>query len=185
MTQTDRVIDAALVLKAQLGDGSAFEQLVLRHDALLRYYVRRMLGTTSQVDDVVQEVWLAAVDQVRLIRDGGAFRMWLCRVARNQCVSHIRANTRLKVVPFESVPEPQDVPAGEVELDVDDDVAALNAAIASLPASNCEVVTLRFVEGLSYEEIAAVVGCPAGTVRSRLYYAKAYLLRQLRPEQGK
>jgi len=169
-----QTLDTVLLLRAQAGDATALEELVNRHDGPLRYFIRRLLADTSAADDIAQEAWLAAIRQIKRITCGAAFRVWLYRVARNMAVSLLRKQGCVAALPMEAA---ADVPEEEETVFSAEDVAAVHSAIARLTIEHRAVITLRFLEDMSYEEIAAVVDCTTGTVRSRLHYAKKELRR--------
>jgi RNA polymerase sigma-70 factor, ECF subfamily len=181
MGDVDRILDTALLLRAQAGDSTALEELIVRHDGSLRYFVRRLVNDSTAADDIVQEVWLAALRQMKDIRSGAALRVWLKRVARNLAVSHLRSATVRKVSPLEDAEE---VPAEEEFSFPVEDAAVIHGALAALNLEHREVLTLRFMDDMTYEEIATVIQCSVGTVRSRLHYAKKRLW-QILQEKGR
>jgi RNA polymerase sigma-70 factor (ECF subfamily) len=171
----DALVERLLVLRAQLGSGDAFTGLVDRYDARLLFYLRRLLGSPADAEDVRQEVWLTVVRKVHTLQDAGAFRTWLYRVARHRGISWLRR--RRVEVPSDQAPLEEASVAIEAE-ETDpgpQDAAAMYAALDALAAGQREILCLRFLGGLAYEEIARVLDCPVGTVRSRLHYAKAAL----------
>lgn len=175
----DRILEHLLVLRAQTQDRSAYTRLFDRYDARLRYYVRRLLASEADVEDALQDTWLSVVRKLHTLDDPGAFRAWLYRIARNHTFSRLRRTKR--EVPLESLDE-QSLPAQAAEDETsfaDFDAAALHAGLERLPPTQREVLTLRFLESLTYEDIASVVGCNVGTVRSRIHYGKRALLAEL------
>ncbi len=177
MTDTaDRLYERVLVLRSQTGDAAAFAELVERYQPRLRYYLGKMLGDAHRAEDALQDVWFAVFRAVPRLADAGAFRAWLYRIARDRAAREFRQRR----------PAPQ--PLHEVDL-MDrgveeanftaEDVERIHAALDALPAERREVVVLRYIEDMSYEEIARVVGCELGTVRSRLHYAKRALREAL------
>jgi RNA polymerase sigma-70 factor (ECF subfamily) len=176
METVDRIFDTALLLRVQAGDSSALEEIIVRHEGPLRYYVRRLVNERATEDDVVQEVWLATLRQLKGIRSGAALRVWLYRVARNLAVSHLRSAIVRKASPLEDAIE---VPEEDEFTLPAEDAVAIHQALGTLRVEHREVLTLRFMEDMSYEEMAAVIDCSVGTVRSRLHYAKKQLLQVL------
>jgi len=172
---TDQLQEQVLVLRCQAGDDRAFAELVERHHERLRYYAERLCGTAA-VDDILQDTWLDAYIHLPRLRAPAAFRAWLYRIARNKAFSDLRRRRRLP----HSLPDgewpaaPQDEPQFSAE-----DAAQIRSCLERLSVEHKEVLALRFVEEMDYEEIAGVVGCPVGTVRSRLYYAKMALRREM------
>jgi RNA polymerase sigma-70 factor (ECF subfamily) len=178
MADLDGVYDTALLLQAQAGDPAALGHLINRHDSSLRYFVRRLLEDPIAADDVVQDVWLATLRQVKQIRSGAAFRIWLYRVARNRAMSHLRREVLRRACPIEAAAE---IAEEEVDFSFPAEAAtAVHQAMQHLSVEHREVLTLRFMENMSYEDMAAVTECTLGTVRSRLHYAKRQIERVMR-----
>jgi RNA polymerase sigma-70 factor, ECF subfamily len=178
MDPIEQALQQALVVRCQLGDRQALEQLFLRHDRALGYYLGRMLARDN-VADVQQEVWLTVIRRIGQLRNPAAFVVWLYQIARN-CAVDRRTDRRI-----ESLDE-QDAALGVVEESEPEfspaDAERIHRHLAQLNPKHREVLVLRFIEDLSYDEIAEVVGCTTGTIRSRLHYAKAALRRELSVE---
>jgi RNA polymerase sigma-70 factor (ECF subfamily) len=168
MDARDRAHEQVLVLRCQAGDREAFAGLFERYQAALKYYLRRLLDSPELADDVLQTVWLKALHGVKRLRQPGAFRTWLYRIARNEALQQLKRDRRWTEVQ-ESLPVPEEE---EQEEHFTADAARIHAALAQLSPPHREVLVLRFLEDLSYEEIAAIVDCSVGTVRSRIHYAK-------------
>jgi RNA polymerase sigma-70 factor, ECF subfamily len=168
----DRLYETVLVLRCQAGDEAAFAELVERYQPRLRYYLRKMLREVHSAEDALQDVWLAVFRAVSRLADVGAFRAWLYRIARDRALSELRKR-RPPSQPLEEG-DWTDKRAEEREFTAED-VERVHAALDELVAEHREVLVLRYVETMTYEEIAQVVGCQVGTVRSRLHYAKRAL----------
>ncbi len=172
--------DAQLVARFQRGDEDAFDQLVERHRRRIYSLVCR-LASPGEADDLAQEVFIAAYRALPSFRRDSAFSTWLYRIAVHVCSHHLRKR-RLDTAELDE--QQQDGNRGH-----DPERSAIStelqrhvrAAIEQLPYKLRLVVVLRDLQGLSYEEIAQVVGCPIGTVRSRLHYATQRLASALRP----
>jgi RNA polymerase sigma-70 factor (ECF subfamily) len=176
MDPIDLAIHRTLAVRAQLGERAALEQLFLRHHRALGYYLRRMLSR-QDVADVQQEVWLAVIRRIAQLRNPEAFVVWLYKIARRKAVDRVtqwrldRSGNRAdQATELLSEPEPEFSA---------DDAARIHEGLARLGPEHREVLVLRFMEELSYEEIAEVIACGPGTVRSRLHYAKLALREQL------
>jgi RNA polymerase sigma-70 factor (ECF subfamily) len=171
--KVDRIYEHLLVLRCQTGDDAAFAELVGRYHARLRRFLRRMLDNDDHaVADALQDVWIDVFRAVGKLRDAGAFAPWLFRVARDRAYRVLRR----RGVPLDVLGEMNDVAAASAEAEFDaDDRRQVTQSLDRLPHAQREVLLLRFVEDLSYEQIAAAVGCELGTVRSRLHYAKRAL----------
>jgi RNA polymerase sigma-70 factor (ECF subfamily) len=178
---TDQVYERLLVARSQLGDEAARVELVARYWPKLRYLVGRMLARTEGVDDVVQDIWLDVVRALPKLTAAEAFKTWLYRIARDRVYGQLRKERRLP----QPLDEAHEVVAelGEAAFD-DEEIAAVHAALADLPCEQREALVLRFVEGMSYDEIAAATCTPLGTVRSRLYYAKQALRKRITGEEN-
>ncbi len=162
--------DEVLVFRCQLGDESAFERLVAQYDGKIRYFVRRLVGQVPGEDDILQNTWLAVWTQLPRLRHAESFRTWLYRIARNIALQSVRG--RSLDVPLE---DNYPAPTGDEGSFQPEEAAAVHVALNEISSAHKEVLVLRFLEGLSYEEIAEVVGCSVGTVRSRIYYGKSSL----------
>jgi RNA polymerase sigma-70 factor (ECF subfamily) len=146
--------------------------LVGRYHGRLRAFVAKMLSDAHDVDDVLQDIWLDVFRKVVKLRDAGAFRAWLYRIARDRTYRHLR---RRRAVPQSFNEEAQLADsADDVEFD-DEEIRCVHASLDRLPLVHRDVLWLRFVEQMSYEQIALAVRCELGTVRSRLHYAKRAL----------
>ena len=170
MTDTsDRLYEMVLVLRCQAGDEAAFTELVERYHPRLRYYLRKMLRDAQGTEDALQDVWLSVFQAIACLTDIGAFRAWLYRIARDRALRDLRKR-RPPHRPLEEA-DPIDERLEETPLTAED-VEYIHAALDELVAEHREVLVLRYVENMTYEEIARVAECQVGTVRSRLHYAK-------------
>jgi RNA polymerase sigma-70 factor (ECF subfamily) len=162
------------VLRCQAGDERAFVQLHEQFGGRTLRYLRGVLGDFA--DDVQQEVWLSVFRRIRDLNAPGTFRTWLFRITRHRAIDELRRTKRDREL---FVPVPETLPHDEGEPDLHSetiDTAVLEAALHDLPTPQREVLILRFQNDLSYREIALVLGCAVGTVRSRLHYAKQSLM---------
>jgi RNA polymerase sigma-70 factor, ECF subfamily len=170
----ETIDEPLLVLRCQAGDEAAFAQIVQRYHARVHYYLVKMLGSADRADDALQELWIDVIRSMGKLRDASAFRSWLYRIARDRAFRTIRS----------AKPQAMDIATIEVPDEADDeefspeDAACVHRALDQLNPEHREVLLLRFVESMTYPQIAGVVGCELGTVRSRIHYAKRSL-RQL------
>jgi RNA polymerase sigma-70 factor, ECF subfamily len=171
--QLDKAYELTLVLRSQLGDETAFAELLGKYSPRLRFFVAKMLHERSaQTDDVLQDVWLSVFRALPKLNDASAFHAWLFRIARDRVSREFRRMRHEFALDDELV---NDVPAEEREEDADLDLVREHLTLLSPP--HREALALRFIEDLSYEEIARVTGSSVGTVRSRIHYAKRALRR--------
>jgi RNA polymerase sigma-70 factor (ECF subfamily) len=166
---------------ARAGDPEAFRALVDETHATVFRVAAALVSDRDEAADVTQETYVRAWGRIEELRDGGAAVGWLCRIARN--VAHDRRRSW-----WSRIRAPLDALAGEAAPREDGPDAvlaaaeradAVRAALAKLPDKHRVVLALRELEGLSYDEIAAALGVPVGTVESRLHRARGALARRL------
>ena len=175
----ERLHEQLLVLRCQAGDEDAFEELVARYHPRLRYYLRRILPRADHADDVLQEVWLAVFRALPRLADPAALAAWLYRIARDKASVQWRGRPPERLLDVSDIVEE---PSQDNEFR-QEDAQEIHASLDQLTPEQREVLVLRFLEDMTYEQIAKVTGCPIGTVRSRLYYAKL-ALRQAIEHRG-
>ena len=158
-----------MALRCQSGEPDAFEDLVRTMERPLLYYAAKLLGNQERAADALQEVWIRAFRGIRKLKDPASLRPWLYRVAYGISIDRIRRDAsrrRAEETHSEGFDETAEIGfAGE-------DAAAIHQALDQLDLRHREVLVLHFLEEFSVTEIAAVVGCPEGTVKSRMYHAK-------------
>jgi len=175
----DRLHERVLVLRCQGGDEAAFEELVGNYSQRLRYYLRKMLRDGDRAEDILQDVWLQVLRGLARLADPGAFPAWLYRIARDRVYRELRERrSPLRLV------EEMDFAAETGDDLRSEDAESIHAALDRLAPEHREVLVLRFLEDMTYEDIAGVTGCPVGTVRSRIHYAKRALLSALERTSG-
>jgi RNA polymerase sigma-70 factor (ECF subfamily) len=172
--------DETLYTRVKEGDLRAFDELYARHAARLYGFVRAQLRTRADAEDVVHEAILATLESDPVDLDRASFRTWLYRVARNRVLNRIRSQGRgdralLKLRAEETSSPPADDAMARHEL-----LHALDGAVARLPATLSELYHLRS-SGLSYEEMAAVLEIPLGTLKSRMNQMVTTLRDEMRP----
>ena len=187
-------VDAALVERARQGDVRAFEMLVVKYQRRIERLIARMIRDTDLVPDIAQETFIRAYRALPRFRGESAFYTWLYRIAVNTAK---KAMVELKRDPLvlESAmagaddedetsrgrTEPTDMATPEAVMASKEIAAAVNAAIEALSEDLRQAITLREIEGLSYEDISDVMDCPIGTVRSRIFRAREAIAARLRP----
>jgi RNA polymerase sigma-70 factor, ECF subfamily len=187
----DREVDQQLVERAQRGDKRAFELLVAKYQRKLGRLLSRMVRDPAEVEDVTQEAFIKAYRALPSFRGDSAFYTWLYRIAINTAKNYLvalgrRAPTTTEfdnedAENFEEAEGLRDSATPESELHGKQIAATVNRAVEALPEDLRTAITLREIDGLSYEEIAGVMNCPIGTVRSRIFRAREAIAAELRP----
>jgi RNA polymerase sigma-70 factor (ECF subfamily) len=173
--EAERLLERLLVLRCQTGDDDAYRELVGRFGPRLRYFLRKSVGQIDRADDLAQEVWIDVLRQLPRLKDAGAFTTWIYRIAHGKAMLEGRRNGRAPT----TIPDVEWIAEQEDDTFSAEDAARIHAGLDRLEPAQREVLVLRFLEELSYEEIGQIVDCPLGTVRSRIHYAKAALRRRL------
>lgn len=169
MDRDNRTRDEWIALRCQSGEPGAFEDLVAVMERPLLYYAAKLTGQEESALDVLQEVWIKAFRGIRRLKDPGSLRPWLYRITHGIAVDRIRHNIsreRAEEVLIEAFDE-----SAEPSF-ANEDSAALHRALDEIGPKHREVLVLHFLEDFSTAEIAEVVGCSEGTVKSRIHYAK-------------
>jgi RNA polymerase sigma-70 factor (ECF subfamily) len=173
--EAERLYERLLVLRCQTGNDEAFRELVGRFGPRLHYFLLKLLARPDRAEDLAQEIWLEVLRQLPRLKDAAAFTTWLYRIAHGKAMLEARRNSREPTI----TTDVECLAQAEEEATFSPEQAAqIHAALNQLDPTQREALVLRFLEGLSYEEIGEIVDCPVGTVRSRIHYAKARL-RQL------
>jgi RNA polymerase sigma-70 factor (ECF subfamily) len=170
--------DRVLVDRATDGDGRAFEVIVRRHGPLMRAYAIRLMSSTAEADDVVQESFITAWQQLHTLTDGSAVKSWLMRIVSRKGVDRLRSRRRYDDIDTVEVAAPE-TSGPENSAQVRSQMDALKQALARLPEQQRECWVLREVGGLSYDEIAEQLSVPVPTVRGRIARARETLTREL------
>lgn len=191
---SEREADLELVRRAQRGDKRAFELLVAKYQRRISRLLSRMIRDPADIEDVAQEAFIKAYRALPNFRGESAFYTWLYRIAINTAKNYFAAQGRRAPT----------VTTGDLEDHEGSDEAALlsdtatpdslyqskevgmavDRAIERLPEDLRTAIMLREIEGLSYDEIAAAMNCPVGTVRSRIFRAREAIAEELRPLLG-
>lgn len=190
----EREVDQQLVERAQRGDKHAFELLVGKYQRKLARLLSRFIRDPAEIEDVTQEAFIKAYRALPSFRGDSAFYTWLYRIGINTAKNYLVAlgrraptTTTFDSEEAESLEEGEqlrDINTPENELMSRQIAKTVNDAVASLPEELRTAITLREIDGLSYEDIAAAMNCPIGTVRSRIFRAREVIAKQLRPLLG-
>lgn len=180
-TAAGAVRDEWLVVRCQIGERAAFDDLIARWHPLLWRYAVRLTNDPDAAADAVQEVWLRVIRGLATLRDAARFRAWLFGIARRVLMDRLRA--RYAQPPMEAV-ELSDLPQAEPDDDREEDLSRLAAELQRLPVVEREVLVLFYLRELSLNDIAEIAGIPVGTVKSRLFRARQLLRAQLTPSRG-
>jgi len=191
---SDREIDQQLVERAQRGDKKAFELLVSKYQRKLARLLSRFIRDAAEVEDVTQEAFIKAYRALPSFRGDSAFYTWLYRIGINTAKNYLvamgrRAPTTTEIDSeeaegYENGDQLRDLNTPENELATRQIADTVNQTLAELPEELRTAITLREIEGLSYEDIANIMNCPIGTVRSRIFRAREAIAAKLRPMLG-
>ena len=188
MSDTDA--DAVLVDRVKRGDVRAFEMLVVKYQRRIERLIGRMVRDVDLVQDIAQETFIRAYRALPNFRGESAFYTWLYTIATNTAKNHLVSMGRRPpgddiqiddAAQFESAMRLRDPATPEREMMRQEIERAVTSAVDKLPEELRQAITLREVDGLSYEEIAQVMNCPIGTVRSRIFRARDAIDQNLRP----
>ena len=187
-------VDSLLIERVKRGDQRAFEMLVVKYQRRIERLIGRMVRDTDLVQDIAQESFIRAYRALPNFRGESAFYTWLYRIAVNTAKKALVELKRDPLVTEGAMPasdegeetsrienELSDGETPEALLASKEIAAAVNAAIDALSEDLRQAITLREIEGLSYEEIAEAMNCPIGTVRSRIFRAREAIAERLRP----
>jgi len=169
LDRRSRTQDEWIALRCQAGEQDAFADLVALMERPLLYYATKLIGNTETALDVLQDVWMKAFRGIRRLNDPGSLRPWLYRITHGIAVDRIRQHVSREKA------EEAHVAGFQESADLsftEDDAAAIHEALNELGPKHREVLVLYFLEDFSLAEIAMVVGCSEGTVKSRMHYAK-------------
>ncbi|APR96463.1 RNA polymerase sigma factor RpoE [Pandoraea thiooxydans] len=177
--------------RVQKGDKSAFELLVVKYHRKIIRLVSRLVRDSAEVEDVAQEAFIKAYRALPQFRGDSAFYTWLYRIAINTAKNHLATQGRRaptsteadaeEAETFAEAEQLRDINTPESMLISKQIAQTVNSAMEALPNELRTAITLREIEGLSYEEIAEAMGCPIGTVRSRIFRAREAIASRLKP----
>ena len=191
---SDREVDQQLVERAQRGEKQAFGLLVSKYERKLARLLSRFIRDAAEVEDVTQEAFIKAYRALPTFRGDSAFYTWLYRIGINTAKNYLvamgrRAPTTTDIDAedaegFQDREQLRDLNTPENELISRQVAENVNQTLSELPEELRTAITLREIEGLSYEDIANIMNCPIGTVRSRIFRAREAIAAKLRPLLG-
>jgi RNA polymerase sigma-70 factor (ECF subfamily) len=187
----ERELDRRLVEQAQRGDKHAFELLVSKYQRKLARLLGRFIRDPVEVEDVAQETFIKAYRALPSFRGDSAFYTWLYRIGINTAKNYLVAMGRRaptttefnseEAEGFEEGEQLRDINTPESALMSKEIARTVGETMEQLPQELRDAIALREIEGLSYEDIAAIMNCPIGTVRSRIFRAREAIAERLRP----
>jgi RNA polymerase sigma-70 factor (ECF subfamily) len=191
VTMTEREKDQNLVQRVQRGDKVAFEMLFTKYQRRVSRLVSRFVRSEAEVEDIVQESFIKAYRALASFRGDSAFYTWLYRIAVNTAKNHLVSASKrpISLSQFEKNDDDDfqedifmsDAATPESELITKQIAETVNKSMNELPADLREAIMLREIEGMSYEDIADAMGCPIGTVRSRIFRAREAISEKIKP----
>lgn len=187
---SERSVDQKLVVRVQKGDKTAFDLLVRKYQHKVSNLVARYVRDRGEVEDVTQEAFIKAYRAIGGFRGDSAFYTWLYRITVNTAKNYLDSQGRRPPNSDVELEGAELIESGEALRDqatpehsvlTEEIAATVHRVIEALPADLRAAITLREIEGLSYEEIAQVMDCPIGTVRSRIFRARDAIDKELKP----
>ena len=170
-----------LVLRCQVGDNHAFEKLFELFQPRLKYFVRRLDRADGGTEDILQDIWLTVVKKIHQVRDPKSFSVWIYRIARNKVYGKFRKKEKFVQLREEELAiEPA---VGQSDFAAES-AEKIHEGLDNIQPQHREVLTLRFIEEMTYQAIAEIIGCSIGTVKSRIHYAKQSLRKHLESDNG-
>ena len=180
-SMSDRLEENVLLLRCRVGDRDALSELISRYSRRLRYFIGHLSDSPEMTEDIFQDTWVRVIGKMHTLRNIESFTTWLYRIARNTAFQQLRRKKRSYelddnlLVPDEP---PSDVFSPE-------DAARIHDGLKRLHPVHREVLALRFLEQMSYQQVADVLGCNLNTVKSRIFYAKLALRKEMEAKNEK
>jgi len=182
LTEKQAIHNELLVLRCQRGQKEAWQELVGDWEERLFYYIRRLIDDEQEAWQVLQETWVKVLRGLKKLRESRKLPSWLYSIARNTAISHLRTKYAVQALLQERANLSGG--AGDMSSLAFEDAEQVHYGLGQISLHHREVLTLFFLQDLRLEEIAAVLGIPVGTVKSRLNYAKRALKAVLEKEAG-
>lgn len=178
---SDRLEENVLILRCRIGDRDALSELIRRYSRRLRYFIGHLSDSPEMTEDIFQDTWVRVIGKMHTLRNIESFTTWLYRIARNTAFQQLRKKKMLcelhdNVVLTDEQPGDAFSPA---------DAAKIHNGLKKLHPAHREVLALRFLEQMSYQQVAEILGCSLNTVKSRIYYAKLALRKEMEAKNAK
>ena len=165
-----------LILRCQIGDRDAFEELFEKFQPRLRYYLRHLDQSSLESEDILQEIWLTVLRKIGKLKEPQAFTAWLYKIARNMVYKRLKKDKKFVQLDEENLPA--EVPEKDFSFSLED-AQKIHQSLKNIQPQHREVLALFFLERLSYQAIAEITDCTIGTIKSRIYYAKKSLRKEM------
>lgn len=175
MEDKNKLITQIRILRCQIGDKEAFVELISQYQEPLRYFIENLMQDSKTAEDIIQETWLTVIRKIRTLKEPTAFAPWLYRIARNYCYGKFRQK-HLSIPLDDDIDIPCTMANDEPFYE---DITKLHMCLPKLNPVHKEVLILRFLENMSYQEISLITGSNIGTVKSRIYFAKKALKKEM------
>jgi len=178
--ELERARELFHVLMSRRGEADSFRWLVDRYEKKLLYFIRRIVDNSDRALDVLQEVWLTVFRQIAVLKTPEAFRVWVYRIAHDKAIDQVRGDRRYRDLAGLSFDDAScDTSDDSCEGTRLEDAEWIHQLLHELTPAHREVLTLRFLEEMSLEEISTVLGCSVGTVKSRLHNARRRIQKRI------
>jgi RNA polymerase sigma-70 factor, ECF subfamily len=174
--------DDQLVERVKNGDASAFEELVVRHQKSIYYFVLRLLKNSQDAEDTVQRIFLLAYQNIKGFRADATFRTWIYRIGINQCHNYFRQNKNREFISVDDIPVADSKSDPEGDLSDRERQSHLQEAVERLPYKQKMVVTLRIYQELTFEEIGAALNIRTNSAKVNFHHALEKLKNWLKTE---
>jgi RNA polymerase sigma-70 factor (ECF subfamily) len=178
---SDRLEENVLILRCRIGDREALSELIQRYSRRLRYFISHLSESPEMTEDIFQDTWVGVIGKMHTLRNIESFTTWLYRIARNTAFQQLRKNKRSCEL-HDNIVLPDEQP-GEAFSPAD--AARIHDGLKRLHPAHREVLALRFLEQMSYQQVSEILGCNLNTVKSRIYYAKLALKKEMEAKNGK
>lgn len=175
--------DDQLVERVKKGDTEAFEELVIRHQKSIYYFVLRILKNPQDAEDTVQRIFLLAYQNIKGFRADSTFKTWIYRIGINQCHNHFRQNKNREFISVDDIPVTDSKAGPEGEFSDRERLSYLQKAVERLPYKQRMVVTLRIYQELSFEEIGKTLNIGTNSAKVNFHHALEKLKDRIKTEK--